>query len=309
LYDEISDRDLAIIARDHLIDWESLRPFLGLSRSKEREITKSYPGDYGRQKQECLELWQEAEGKAATYCALIKAAEEARARDLADIVRTMLKRRQTTAPDGDAASLEERGNGVDALHHLSDHATQQVTYIHGERASLQTQKCRDGTGMTDYYADQSPSRSGLVHSAPQSTCTSQHIQPQSLAQSTAPKSSAITGEQPIKQPLPFGGQRSDKGHAIEQPSLPLLYKLNVPEQVGMCFKKFGTLLLNDGTGVRVSGIEDELRGHHEKITTRILESWLKGEGLSVTWETLVDTLRACNLNTLADNILALVPTN
>ena len=100
LYDEISDRDLAIIARDHLIDWESLRPFLGLSRSKEREITKSYPGDYGRQKQECLELWQEAEGKAATYCALIKAAEEARARDLADIVRTMLKRRQTTAPDG-----------------------------------------------------------------------------------------------------------------------------------------------------------------------------------------------------------------
>jgi hypothetical protein len=35
LDDEISERDLAIIARDHLNHWESLRPFLGLSRSTE----------------------------------------------------------------------------------------------------------------------------------------------------------------------------------------------------------------------------------------------------------------------------------
>ena len=54
--DEIGDEDLAVIAMDHLMDWEALRPFLGLSRVQKVEIAKSYPGDYGKQKRECLEL-------------------------------------------------------------------------------------------------------------------------------------------------------------------------------------------------------------------------------------------------------------
>ena len=111
-----------------------------------------------------------------------------------------------------------------------------------------------------------------------------------------------------KQTLSFCAQQSDKGCSTVEPSLPLLYKLDVPEQVGVGFKKFGTLLLNDGTGAQVTSIEEEFRGNHEKITTRILEEWLKGKGLSVTWEVLLDTLRACKLNTLADQIQTSLPT-
>ena len=89
-HDEISDRDLAVIARDHLTQWEKLQPFVGLSRAKKKEIARSYPGDYGLQKQECLEVWKEKRGEEATYRALISAAEEAKDKELADNIRDML---------------------------------------------------------------------------------------------------------------------------------------------------------------------------------------------------------------------------
>ena len=72
-------------------DWKSLRPFLGLSRPKEQEIVQSYPTDYGKQKQECLEIWKEMKGKEATYSALIRAAEDAKFQHLADCVKGMRK--------------------------------------------------------------------------------------------------------------------------------------------------------------------------------------------------------------------------
>ena len=90
--DEISDRDLAVIARDHLSDWENLQPFLGLSRVQKKSIANSYPRDYEKQKRECLEVWKEERGREATYRALISAAEEARDQLLADNIRDMLKK-------------------------------------------------------------------------------------------------------------------------------------------------------------------------------------------------------------------------
>ena len=96
----ISDRDLAIIARDHLTDWGSLVPFLGLNRAKEGEITRA--GDYGRQKRECLQVWREMKGAEATYQALISAAEEAENQLLADAVRNLCGRR---ADDTGEASM------------------------------------------------------------------------------------------------------------------------------------------------------------------------------------------------------------
>ena len=85
----ISDRDLAVITRDHLSDWGSLVPFLGLTRAQEQQIARSHPGDYCRQKRECLLLWKEIKGSKATYQALISAAEEAENRLLADAVRDL----------------------------------------------------------------------------------------------------------------------------------------------------------------------------------------------------------------------------
>ena len=86
---EISDRDLAIIAQDHLTDWKALRPFLGLSHSQVTEILQSYPTDYQKQKHKCLIMWKETQGHEATYCALIRAAEDAQAQSLADGVRSV----------------------------------------------------------------------------------------------------------------------------------------------------------------------------------------------------------------------------
>ena len=83
----ISDRDVVAIARDHMIKWEPLRPYLGLSRA---QIHDTYPGNYGKQKRKCLEVWKKTKGNDATYSALITAAEKAGNQMLADAVRAMV---------------------------------------------------------------------------------------------------------------------------------------------------------------------------------------------------------------------------
>ena len=96
LEEVISDEDVATIARDHLTDWESLRPYLGLSRPQQVEIRESYPGNYGKQKRECLEVWKETKGNEATYGALITAAEKAKDQQLADRVKAMIAAKTTS---------------------------------------------------------------------------------------------------------------------------------------------------------------------------------------------------------------------
>ena len=110
------------------------------------------------------------------------------------------------------------------------------------------------------------------------------------------------------QPVVFGHRQQSLQltkssiYATEQPSLHLLYEFNVPEQVGTNFKKFGTLLLKDETGVKVDNIEEELGRKPERINAKILQYWLQGKGLPVTWRSLLFTLRTCSLNELADQI-------
>ena len=91
LTEKVSISHLAQIA-NHLNDWESLRPFLDLSRSKATEILKSYPNNFAQQKLECLEEWQQLKGDTATYHTLILAAEDAKLQKLADGIREMLKK-------------------------------------------------------------------------------------------------------------------------------------------------------------------------------------------------------------------------
>ena len=101
----ISDRDLAVIARKRLTDWEGLAPFLELTRAQEQQITRSYPGDYSEQKRECLQIWKEMKGTEATYQALISAAVEARDQLLADAVRDLYLSSRTA---GDASETSSR---------------------------------------------------------------------------------------------------------------------------------------------------------------------------------------------------------
>ena len=90
----------------------------------------------------------------------------------------------------------------------------------------------------------------------------------------------------------------------ERPSLPELLRLKVPQEVGANYSTFGIFLLNDETGNRVNIIEHDCHWQAEPIVRKILQEWLEGKGLPVTWESLVQTLRDSNLSTLADEIQA-----
>ena len=88
----------------------------------------------------------------------------------------------------------------------------------------------------------------------------------------------------------------------KKPSLPKLLLLNVPECIGAEYRRFGTFLLNDVTGTLVDAIEHDCHDRAHRITLKILQEWLLGKGQPTTWESLVQTLRNCKLNELADKV-------
>ena len=87
----------------------------------------------------------------------------------------------------------------------------------------------------------------------------------------------------------------------DRPSLPKLLLLNLPEKVGVYYREFGTILLNDKDGSKVDVLEHDFKKSN-RITLKILQEWVLGKGLLVTWKALIQTLRDCNLNALADQI-------
>ena len=98
----------------------------------------------------------------------------------------------------------------------------------------------------------------------------------------------------------FGATVTEKG----EPSLPKLLQLKIPQKISDKYFDFGIFLLNDETGSRVDSIaiEVESLGRPERIVRRILQEWVLGKGKPLTWQTLVKTLRDCELNVLADQI-------
>ena len=86
------------------------------------------------------------------------------------------------------------------------------------------------------------------------------------------------------------------------PSLPELFQLKIPQQVGPHYKIFGTFLLNDKTGSQVDNIRRACLGDPKDIVVSILQEWIAGRGRPLTWETLIKTLRDCDLNPLADEV-------
>ena len=77
-------------------------------------------------------------------------------------------------------------------------------------------------------------------------------------------------------------------------------KVNIASEIGVNYRQFGTLLLNDETGARVNAIERELVRNAEEINCRILSEWLEGKGIKpVSWNTLVGVLVDIELSQLA----------
>ena len=81
------------------------------------------------------------------------------------------------------------------------------------------------------------------------------------------------------------------------------HKFNVLERVGTHYRNFGTFLLEDDTGMKVSEIETARLRASAPILQDIFQEWLQGRGKQpVTYATLVECLRAADLNVLADDI-------
>ncbi len=81
-------------------------------------------------------------------------------------------------------------------------------------------------------------------------------------------------------------------------------KLNVAKEIGRDYHHFGVILLKDATGAGISAMEQAHRGKPIDINHEILQEWMRGGGRSVTWNDLVEVLRAIHLHVLADNISA-----
>ena len=71
----------------------------------------------------------------------------------------------------------------------------------------------------------------------------------------------------------------------------------------MNYFEFGTLLLEDTTGARISALEEELRHNAQNINRRIFQEWLSGGGRKpVSWETLIAVLEDIEMSELAKSI-------
>ena len=90
--------------------------------------------------------------------------------------------------------------------------------------------------------------------------------------------------------------------AHTEPTLPQLMELKVPVKVGGNYRKFGTLLLNDDTGILVDNARESCHYQPDKVVTDILRKWLQEGPTPVTWDNLIQVLRKCDLQTLADYV-------
>ena len=80
--------------------------------------------------------------------------------------------------------------------------------------------------------------------------------------------------------------------------------INIPKLISTKYFMFGILLLNDETGAEVNAIVSKYREDAEQINLEILRLWIEGKGKPLSWDMLIDVLKATGLNTLAEDINA-----
>ena len=80
-------------------------------------------------------------------------------------------------------------------------------------------------------------------------------------------------------------------------------KINIPQEIGVEYYKFGLFLLEDDSGSRIQSIAHQLMNNSEQINMEVLREWLAGKGKHpITWKTLTEVLHDIELNTLAREI-------
>ena len=86
------------------------------------------------------------------------------------------------------------------------------------------------------------------------------------------------------------------------PTMPQFIKIKLPSRVGPKVISFGTILLKDDLGNKMANIRKRLREDPEEMVMEVLREWLAGKGVEVSWESLIATLRDCELSLMADQI-------
>ena len=80
--------------------------------------------------------------------------------------------------------------------------------------------------------------------------------------------------------------------------------IDIIDEVGDKYLKFGILLLKDKTGAHVEALVKKHREDCEKINMDIVRQWLQGRGaMPVSWKTLTKILKAVKLSVLAQDII------
>ena len=79
--------------------------------------------------------------------------------------------------------------------------------------------------------------------------------------------------------------------------------IDIIDEVGARYLKFGILLLQDKTGAHVESLIKKHREDNERINIEIVQEWLQGRGAKpVSWRTLTRILKAVKLTVLAQDI-------
>ena len=83
---------------EHIVDWEELSPYFGLTEAEQQVIRASHAHQYKVQKRKMLWMWVEKLGEKATYRELIKVLEEAGKSLLISRVKELLEDSYSEAP-------------------------------------------------------------------------------------------------------------------------------------------------------------------------------------------------------------------
>ena len=82
-------------------------------------------------------------------------------------------------------------------------------------------------------------------------------------------------------------------------------RINIPLEIGLYYVTFGVLLLDDHSGTKIQIFAHKHDSDAQLINMDILQEWIDGRGRRpVTWATLTEVLRECDLTVLASEIEA-----
>ena len=83
--------------------------------------------------------------------------------------------------------------------------------------------------------------------------------------------------------------------------------INIVQKTSTRYNQLGMHLLDDDNGDIVDGLKERCFHDPVETVTAVYKKWISGTGRKpVTWQTLVDVLRDIELNSVADDIEAVL---